>query len=369
MQIPPVRIVFSEDDRKEILGKIDAALTQGKVAQGDNLKAFEAAFAAYCGAKHAVGVSSGGSALEVAMRLLGVKGKEVIVPTNTFAASATSVLMAGGDVKFADIDAATFSLSLAGIQAAFSPGKTAGVILVHIGGIITPEIEKIREWCDQKGVWLFEDAAHAHGSEWKGKRAGLFGKAAAYSFFATKVMTSGEGGMIVTNDDDLANKARGLRDYGKADPWVSFHTQIGSNWRMSEFCAIIGGVHLKRLDDFINWRGKITKIYTERLKGFSKLKLVLPADRSSWYKYIALLPAGLKSEAVKPKMKELGVSLAGGVYEMPLHQQPVFKDIASGRSFPVADDVCARHICLPLYYGMKDEEAEFVVQSLKTVLS
>jgi dTDP-4-amino-4,6-dideoxygalactose transaminase len=197
--------------------------------------------------------------------------------------------------------------------------------------------------------------------------AGRFGQAAAYSFFATKVMTSGEGGMLVTDEDELAQRARGLRDYGKPDPWVSFHTEIGANWRMPEFCAAVGFVQLRRLDEFIAWREKIAGFYTEGLRGIPGVAPVLPAGRSSWYKYIVLLPKGLHREQVKSVMKDRGVSLSGGVYDMPLHQQPVFAGMTH-EQFPMADNLCSRHICLPLYYGMTDEEAEYVVDTLKDTL-
>lgn len=366
MQIPPVKVVFSEEDRQEILRRIDRSLAAGQVAQGENVREFEEAFARYVGVKHAVAVSSGGAAIEVAMRLLDVRGREVLVPTNTFAATATGVLLAGGRVRFVDVDPTTFSVSLAALQGAVTP-ETVGVIVVHIGGIITPEIEAIRRWCDERGLWLFEDAAHAHGSKLNGRMAGRFGRAAAYSFFATKVMTSGEGGMLVTDDDELAQRARGLRDYGKPDPWVSFHTEIGSNWRMAEFCAAVGVVHLRRLDLFVAWREKIASLYTELLRDVPEVLPVLPAGRSSWYKYIVLLPGGLDRERLRAALKERGVRLSGGVYDTPLHRQPVFEALTDGQ-FPVADDVCARHVCLPLYYGMREEEARYVVGTLKEAI-
>jgi dTDP-4-amino-4,6-dideoxygalactose transaminase len=366
MQIPPVKIEFSLEDRAEVLRRIDLSLSSGQIAQGANVREFEETFARYTGVKHAVAVSSGGAAIEVAMRLIDVKNKEVIVPTNTFAATATGVLLAGGRVRFADVDATTFSLSLSTLQAAVTPA-TVGVIIVHIGGIITPEIDTIRRWCSERGLWLFEDAAHAHGSRMHGKMAGQFGRAAAYSFFATKVITSGEGGMLVTNDDELADRARGMRDYGKPDPWMSFHTEVASNWRMTEFSAAVGVVHLRRLDEFIAWREKITRIYTAALGDIPEVSLVLPTDRSSWYKYIVLPPKGVARERLKKAMKDRGVSLSGGVYDTPLHRQPVFTSLASGQ-YPAGEDVCARHICLPLYYGMSEEAAGYVVDVLKSSL-
>lgn len=366
MRIPPVKIEFSEGDRAEILRRIDHCLMTGQVAQGQNVQEFEQAFARYVGAKHAVAVSSGGGAIEMAMRLLDVSGKEVLVPTNTFVATATGVLLAGGRVRFVDADADTFGISLAGVQAAATP-QTAGVIVVHIGGVITPAIEAIRQWCDQRGIWLFEDAAHAHGSCLGGMMAGRFGKAAAYSFFATKVMTSGEGGMLITDDDTLAQRARGLRDYGKIDPWVSYHTEVGANWRMSEFCAAVGLVHLGRLEEFRSWREEIAALYTAELRNVPGVMPVQPAGKSSWYKYIVLLPLGVDRERLRAALQAKDVSLSGGVYDIPLHRQPIFE--RSGGEFPVADDICRRHICLPIYFGMTIQEVRYVVTALRSALA
>jgi dTDP-4-amino-4,6-dideoxygalactose transaminase len=365
MAIPPVKVIFPEEDRKEILRRIDECLASGQVAQGRNTKEFEQEFAAYVGTRHAVALASGGAALEVGMRLLGVKDREVLVPTNTFAATATSVMLAGGRVRLLDTDSRTFSVSLEAVKAAVTPA-TAGVVVVHIGGIVTPEIESIRRFCDERGLWLFEDAAHAHGSTQAGRMAGRFGSVAAYSFYATKVMTSGEGGMLVTDDDALADRARGLRDYGKPDPWVSFHTEVGANWRICEFSSAVGLIHFRRLEEFVGWRERVAQQYTEGLRGLP-LQPVLPTGgRSSWYKYIALLPRGVDRDKLKAAMKAAGVSLAGGVYDVPLHRQPVFKDIAT--PMPVADDVCPRHVCLPIYYGMREEEVSEVLATLAATL-
>ena len=362
MKIPPVKVIFDENARKEILGRIEDCLTSGMLAQGKYIEEFEDKWAQYLGIEHAVAVSNGSSAIEVAMRILNVQGKEVLVPVNTFAASAISVLLAGGIVRFVDMDAATFSPSLEELKRRVTP-KTAGVEIVHIGGIITPEIEKIRDWCQEKGLWLFEDCAHAHGSDMNGKRAGRFGIAGGYSFFATKTMTSGEGGMIVTEDEEFAQKARLLRNHGKPEPWVSYHTELGSNWRLSELNAAVGLSHLTRLDDFISWRDKIARLYSDLLRKVPGITLVLPRARTSWYKYIVLLDARIDKDKLKQSMKEQGVSLSGEVYDVPLHEQPIFQNMTDGE-FPVAEDVCHRHICLPLYYGMSEDEARFVVETL-----
>lgn len=367
-EIPPLKVVFSKNDRKEILEKIDHALKIGYVAMGKNVKEFEDSFAKYNNSKHAISVSSCSSALEIMMRALNVQGKEVLVPDNTFLATAAGVMLAGGKARMVDIEKNTFSISLKEIKKRLTT-KTVGVIIVHIGGIISPELPKIKKWCDDNKLWLIEDCAHAHGSELKGEKSGRFGLAGAFSFFSTKVITSGEGGMIVTDSDDFAKKIKLMRNHGKPDPWKSIHTDLGSNWRMSEINSIIGVTQLKRLDEFIEWRKNIANMYTKQLMNIDEISLVLPKDRSSWYKYIIVLNNKLNRDVIKQKMKDMGVVLSGEVYEIPLHKQPVFEKHNDITAFANSADVCSQHICLPLYYGMTSSEVNYVIESFKKAIT
>lgn len=366
LRVPPLKVCFSEADRLEVANRIDECLATGQVAQGTNIREFETKFADYIGCKSAIAVSSGGAALESSMWALNVRGKEVLVPTNTFLATAAGVLLAGGSVRLVDIDPKTAAPGLDTLKAARGPA-TVGAILVHIGGMISPEVEAIRNWCDEVGLWLFEDCAHAHGSEYRAKKAGTFGIAGAYSFFSTKVMTCGEGGMVVTDNDSLAKRVSLLRNYGKPEPWITYSTELGANWRLNELAAAVGVVQLKRLDEFIAWREKIATLYTSKLEQVEGIDLVLPAGRSSWYKYPVILPKGLDRERLRAEAKRRGVSFSGGVYDLPLHRQPVF-EAAVRDCFPGADEFCQRHICLPLYFGMTDEEANHVVATLTSLL-
>lgn len=363
--VPPVRVVFEEEDRKAILHELDACLASGMVAAGKKVQELEETWASYCRAKYAVGCANGGSALLILMSALNVKGKDVLVPTNTFIATVNAISLAGGNPVFLDTDPATMGVSLAEIQAKVTP-NTLGVVVVHIGGIMTPEMEKIAAWCKAKGLWLVEDAAHAHGSESAGRRAGSFGVAAAYSFFATKTMTSGEGGAVVTNDEGLAQLCRSYADYGKRSQWESFHTLISMNHRMCDLTAIVALSQLRRLDDFIASREATAAGFTKGLKG--RLDLVLPVGRSSWYKYIAVLPSHIDRNAFKAKVKQRGVSLSGGVYDLPVHLQSVFQPASLAGKFPRAERLCASHICLPMFYGMTRDQAHATVDAVLSTL-
>jgi perosamine synthetase len=368
LSIPSLKISFSDEERRWILDRINQSLANGALSHGCNVQELEKRFASYVGMRHAIAVNSGSSAIEIVMRILSPSGGEVLVPTNTFLATATGVLFAGGTVRLVDTDPKTLAVSLEELKKRATE-QTVGVIIVHIGGIISPEIEDIQAWCDQQGYWLFEDAAHAHGSALDGHFAGSFGIAGSYSFFATKVMTCGEGGMVVTNDDGLAQEVALYRNHGKPEPWVSYHTHLGSNWRMNELTAPIALARLARLDEMIAARERLATRYTALLaEKIPALHPVLPQGRCSWYKYIVMLPKGVDRAVVKQQMKERGIGLAGEVYATPLHQQPVLARLAADGPYHHADDVCRRHICLPIYPDLTEEDAEQVVSTLAEVI-
>ena len=214
----------------------------------------------------AIAVSSGTSALEIIFRALDVKDREVVIPTNTFFATAAAAVHAGGIPRLADISPDTLALSPETLEAALTP-ETAFVVLVHIGGLITPEIDAIADICDRRGIVLIEDAAHAHGASFEGRPAGSFGRAAAFSFYPTKVMTSGEGGMITTADERLRDEAIIYRDQGKAGFLGGDHVRMGYAWRMSELHAAVGLIHLSHLDEAIATRRRVAARYDEALAG------------------------------------------------------------------------------------------------------
>ncbi|HMG28038.1 MAG TPA: DegT/DnrJ/EryC1/StrS family aminotransferase [Acidimicrobiia bacterium] len=368
MNVPAARLVFSDDDRAAILSMIDESLRTGSLTLGPRTIELEEGFRARHGAPYAVAVSSGTSALEIILRAIGVEGREVVVPANTFFASAAAVLHAGGTPRFADVAPDTLALSAGTVEAALND-DTAGVMLVHIGGAITPEVDAIRALCERRGLFLVEDAAHAHGASLDGRPAGSFGVASAFSFYPTKVMTTGEGGMIVTADDAIRDDAVVYRDQGKAGFHGGDHVRMGYAWRMSELHAAVGIVQLRRLDEFIKIRREIADQYDEGLAAIDGITPLITRSESNYYKYIAMLDPGIDRQTVKRTLKEHhGVSLSGEVYASPLHEQPVFTDLHHG-SLPVAEDVCRRHVCLPIHSDMTRDEAAYVIESIRTVLA
>jgi perosamine synthetase len=367
--IPAARIQFLPEDRAWISERISETLATGQLTLGRYGAEFEEKFARFCGCRHAIAVNSGTSALEIIFRSLGVEGKDVLVPANTFFATAAAVVHAGGMPVFVDMDPESFGIRPEDLEKSLT-SKTAGVVVVHIGGIISRRIKEIRDLCIRKGIWLVEDAAHAHGSSYQGTMAGAFGIAGAFSFYPTKVMTSAEGGMIVTNNDKIAEEGRIYRDQGKASFTQNAHIRMGYNWRMSEPHAIIGLKHFERLPRMIAERKEIAASYDEGLKGFLNLRRLEIPDGGvcNYYKYIAVLNEKRDRKDLKATLRErYGVSLSGEVYEEPLHKQPVFRQYVSG-PLEVSEDYCARHICLPVFCGMREDEARRVITSLKEVI-
>lgn len=367
-RIPAQRYDVPDEDIDRILGELGTLLrTRSFLSMGSHSENFERRFAEYVGCAHAVSVNSGTGALEIILRSLDVAGSEVIVPTNTFAATAFAVLHAGATPVFADCGE-DLILDPTDVERRLSPSTTA-VIVVHIGGLVSPSTHRLEELCRRRGLVLVEDAAHAHGSALDGHRAGTLGEAAAFSFFSTKVMTTGEGGMITTDSDEIAQRARLLRDQAKVEG-VNRHDIVGYNWRMSELPAILGLTQLARLDTFIEERRRVARIYDRAFRDAPAClrPLRIPAGaETNYYKYVLHCESDVESVG-RRLFAEYRVRLGGTVYDVPCHQQPVFAGLARG-PLPRAEHLCRHHICPPIYPSLTDDEARYVADSLIEVVS
>lgn len=366
MKVPAQAYDFSASDIDWITGEFRRLLEARRfLTMGPYGEEFEQQFAEYHGAPLAVATNSGTGSLEIILRALDVAGGEVIVPANTFAATAFAVIRAGARPVFADI---RDDMALDPADAAKRINtNTRAVITVHIGGLVSPGIVDLQALCQERSIFLVEDAAHAHGSSLVGRMAGTFGIAGAFSFFSTKVMTTGEGGMILTADERVYRTSRVLRDQAKVGN-ANYHEMVGYNWRMPELQAIMGLAQLRRLDEFVARRRSIAAIYDRELSGIPAFTCLRPPAqaRPNYYKYYILLNGTTPDKVKRDLQQEYGVSLGGTTYDLPLHQQPVFQDYAQG-PLPVAEDLCRRHICPPIYPSLTDEQAEYVAQSLRTL--
>lgn len=372
MEIPILRLKFTEDDIKFIKDEIEKVLRSNYLTLGPNVSNFEREYAEYCGVKYALATNCCTGALLIILEAIGVKNSTVIIPSNTYMATAMAPIYAGAKIILTDCDRDTFQMCPDDLETKIQ-NDTKAVILVHNGGIISPHFHQIKEICDKRGIFLIEDAAHAHGATINGKKAGSLGVAGAFSFYPTKVLTTGEGGMLTTNNEEIYNKAKSLRVHGKKNDNPYIHLDLGLNWAMSEFQAIVGLQQIRKANSIIKERRKIAAYYDKKLENISGItKIIIPANiLSSYYKYALLLDENINRNKLKKRMKDnYNISLTGEIYSHPCHTQPVFekhpdKIINRTDNFPNTDFVSNHHICLPLYPDLKDEEIEYIVSSLK----
>lgn len=366
MEISSARPSFKDDDIENIFIDLRKVLKGGRLTSGPVVKEFEDNFAEYIGVKHAIAVNSCTSALEIVLRYYNVKEREVIVPTNSFVASANAVLFAGGKPILADIMKDTLCLDPTDALERITP-KTKCIMVVHLAGLTCPQIEDIQDICKEKGLILIEDAAHAHGSYLNQRKAGSFGDAGCFSFFPTKLMTTGEGGMITTNDDELANYAKSIRSHGVNAQGL--YSKQGYNWRMSEINAVLGLHQLKRLEEFVLKRNEIASKYSSLLNDINQVKSIsIPSNsRHSYYKYPVILECNKNAAELAIVMKDKYKISTGTLYHPPIHLQPFYRKTFRYKEgmLPSAENILKKEICLPMFVGLTEEEIGYVIESLK----
>tara|TARA_B100000029_G_scaffold514502_1_gene617587 strand:- start:1209 stop:2330 length:1122 start_codon:yes stop_codon:yes gene_type:complete len=361
---------FSSEDIDFITRNLEDIL-QGNsfLSQYKYSEEFESKFAEYIGTDFAVSCNSGTSALELIFRALDVKDKEVILPSNTFIATANAIINAGAKPIFADCND-DMCMDYDSVMSLINK-NTIAVCYVHIGGLVSESALQLSAFCLENNIYFVEDAAQAHGSSNMDRKAGSLGVAAGFSFFSTKVMTTGEGGMVTTNDQSLVEKMKSIREFGKVKKgiYTNYHTSLGYNWRMPEVSALMGIRQLLSIESFINERKKIAEIYDSFLCHEKNIRIISPSSNSRFnnFKYIIILNEADR-ESVHHSLQELGISMSGYVYELPLHKQPVFKPY-NHISLPKTEYLCSQHICLPIYPELSKEDAEYISKSLIDVIS
>lgn len=368
MENIPITRPYFEEDAESIVSDVKKILKTGRLILGPYTEKFEKEFADYIGVKHAIALNSCTSALTICMKYFGAEGKEVIVPTNTFISSPNSVIFAGGMPVLADMGADTLCISLDEVQKRISR-KTKGVMAVHIAGLVCPQIKEIRAICEDRKLFLVEDAAHACGSMIGDSKAGGIGDAGCFSFYPTKVITTTTGGIITTNDDKLNEFARSLRHFGEGKNREVM--EFGNDWVMSEISAMLGTYQLKRLDDYIKRRNEIAKLYAKRISRMDNIRqLPSPSNiRHSYYRYATLLSKNINPAKLSEALKARGIE-TGSVYNPPCHLHPLYRKLFGFKQgmFPVAEDILPRILCLPVFIGLKSEEIDYITDCLKEEL-
>ena len=341
-------------------------LTHG-LGAGPMVTKFEKEFTNFVKMKHSIAVNSGTAALHTAIVGAGIKlGDEVILPSFTFVATAEAVVMAGAKPVFVDINPETHNISLKKIEKAITK-KTKAIIPVDLYGL-PADMQQIREIADKHGLVIIEDAAQAHGATYKGKPAGAFADAACWSFYASKNMTTGEGGMITTNNDELAKKARFMRNHGEKEKYKSL--MLGYNYRMPEIQAAIGCVQLKRLPKFLAKRSENAKRLTEKLKKAKKLQLPKETEgcKHSWYLYTVRLKGAKKEERDKVVKELRRKGIGAEVYYMyPVHLMSYYRKFGKYR-LPETEKAAHQVFSLPIHPSVTAEQINFIGETVLHLL-
>lgn len=341
-------------------------LTHG-LGAGPMVTKFEKEFTNFVKMKHSIAVNSGTAALHTAIVGACIKlGDEVILPSFTFVATAEAVVMAGAQPVFVDINPETYNISPKEIEKAITK-KTKAIIPVDLYGL-PADMQQIREIADKHGLVIIEDAAQAHGATYNGKPAGAFADAACWSFYASKNMTTGEGGMITTNNDELAEKLRFMRNHGEKEKYKSL--MLGYNYRMPEIQAAIGCVQLKRLPKFLAKRSENAKRLTEKLKKAKRLQLPKKPKgcKHSWYLYTVRMKGAKKEERDKVVKELRRKGIGAEVYYMyPVHLMSYYRKFGKYR-LPETEKIAEQVFSLPIHPGVTAEQIDFIGETVLHLL-
>ena len=328
---------------------------------GEYIERFESGFADFCGVKHCVSLANGTVAIHLALKVLDIgEGDEVIIPDLTFVATANAVVTAGAKPVMVDVRASDWNMDPEALERTITP-RTKAIIPVHLYGH-PAEMQEIRRLADQHGIAVIEDAAEAHGAEYKGRRVGGLGHCGTFSFYGNKIITTGEGGALTTDSDDIAERARFLRDHGMSRERKYWHTAVGYNYRITNLQAALGVAQLQRIDRFIAERDRILQGYRRHLAGSAvTLNPCQPGTRPVNWITCALLEGAGRAErdAVLARLRERGVD--SRPFFHPMSALPMY---ATAQKFPVAADLSARGFNLPTYPGLSDGDVERVSHAL-----
>jgi perosamine synthetase len=355
----------SELDEVDIQGVVEV-LRSGRLALGPKAEELERNLAAYVGTKHAIAVSSGTAALHLIVKALGLgPGDEVLVPSFTFAASVNAILYEGCVPVFVDIEPQTLNLDPEDLERKITD-RTRGILVVDVFGQ-PAEWDAIVRIAEKHDLKVIDDSCEALGAEYKGRKIGQFGDAAAFSFYPNKQMTLGEGGVVVTSSDHIASLCRSLRNQGRSEmgAWLE-HPRLGYNYRLDEMSAALGVSQLKRLESFLAKRERVARMYTERLRGLDWVSppTIRPYVRMSWCLYVATLAEGLDRDSVIKALAAQGIPTRG--YFSPVHSQPYVHQASWFRDakLPVTDTVGRRTLALPFFNNLAEAQIEQVVSAL-----
>jgi dTDP-4-amino-4,6-dideoxygalactose transaminase len=356
--IPIANPIIEDDEIQEVV----EVLKSGFIAQGPKVAEFEEKFANYVGTEYAVAVSSGTTALHLALLAAGVgEGDEVITTPFSFAATGNSVLYTGAKPVFVDIDPQTYNLDPEKIQEAITP-QTKSILPVHLYGQ-PADMDPISKIASENELFVIEDAAQAHGAIYKGKMVGALGDMACFSFYPTKNMTTSEGGIVTTNNSEMANKIRSLRAHGEKERYK--HSVLGYNFRMTDISAAIGVVQLKKLDKFNQKRIENAAYLSEHINEIKGIKApyVMDEVRHVFHQYTIRVENGSRDDWIK-FINENGVG-TGIHYPIPIYEQELYQNLGFDYKCPEAEKAANEVISIPVHPSLNVEDLEKIVQVLE----
>ncbi len=361
MNIPLIKPNLSEEESQAV----SAVIRSTWINEGEKVLEFENVMANYIGTKHAVAFFNGTVALHAALLSLGIgPGDEVIVPSFTFFSTVSTVVQVGATPVFADICPRTFGLDPDEVDVSRKISKcTKAIMPVHYGGLAA-DLDPITDLARNHNLIIIEDAAESLGAEYRGKKVGAFGKVGMFSFTPTKIITMGEGGILTTDDSDVNDKLRMLRNHGQEKPY--HHVCFGFNYRMTEMQAALGLSQIKKLPEIIRNKRKVVSKISEGLKDIDGLKIPIePPDRFHTYMMYTIC---LKNQRTRDRLcSELGkAGITTRIYFPPVHLQPVFKNCRV--HLPITERVASTALSLPCYSSMSDTEIDFLTARIKDIL-
>ncbi|SHI53189.1 perosamine synthetase [Lutispora thermophila DSM 19022] len=345
-------------------------LKSGILSIGPKVAKFEEMIAQYVGVKHAIAVNSGTSGLHLIVRAMGIgEGDEVITTPFSFVASSNCILMEGARPVFVDIDKNTLNIDIDKIEEKITD-KTKAILAVDVFGHPV-DMERINAIAEKHNLKVIEDSCEALGSEFKGIKCGKNCDAGVFAFYPNKQITTAEGGIIVTDDDTLADLCRSMRSQGRAitGTWL-YHERLGYNYRLSELHAALGIAQMERIDEILKKRSKVAELYNDLLRdvpGVSIPYISPHVTMMSWFVYVIRLDKGIDRNKVMEELQSRGIGCKP--YFTPINHQPFYKEyLSSDTDLSVNDDVSERTIAIPFYTTMTEEEVKYVVDNLKYIL-
>ena len=360
--IPSAEPNITEDDAKAAYN----AIKEGRLSSGSYVKKFEQEFANYIGTKFAIAVNSATSGLQLSLASLGIYDGEVITTPFTYAATSNVIVHQNAKPVFVDVDKSTYNIDPDKIEKAITK-KTRAIMPIHYGGQCS-EMEEISEIASKHNLFVIEDAAPAIGATHKQRKAGTFGIISAFSFFPDKNLTTGEGGMVVTSDPELADKCEELRKNGASSRY--HHTSIGWNFKMPDPNAALGLSQLKRIESIISTKNKIAKYYQVSLEKIDEIQppIVKEYNRHTFMLYSILTKDLKQREEIKNALADKGIE--SRINFPSVHLQPIYKQMFGFQSgsFPISENLSDRILGLPIFFSMKEEQQDQIVNVIREIV-